>query len=98
LTCVKADPAKTRKSAAERGSPMTLHAMMQATGRALARLGHRLTEDTEEFTCGQCARQESCGLPPSKDCLYKSMVLQERQLHSVPAPHSYDHVLTRRPL
>ena len=26
---------------------MTLHAMMQAIGRALAQLGHRLTEDTE---------------------------------------------------
>jgi hypothetical protein len=77
---------------------MTLHAIIQATGRALSRVAHRLASDNEEFTCGQCARQESCGLPPSKDCLYKSMVLQERQLHSVPAPHSYDHVLTRRPL
>ncbi len=77
---------------------MTLRAIMQATGRALARLGHRLAHENEDFTCGECARQESCGLPPSKDCLYKLMVLQDRQLHSVPGPRGYDHFLTRRPL
>jgi len=77
---------------------MTLHALMQATGRALSRVAHRLTDDTEEFTCGQCARQESCGLPPSKDCVYKLMVLNERQLHGVPPPRSFDYFMTRRPL
>jgi hypothetical protein len=77
---------------------MTLHGIMQATGRALARVAHRLTGDTEEFTCGQCARQDSCGLPPSKDCLYKLMVLHERQLHSVGPPSDYDYFMTRRPL
>ena len=76
---------------------MTLHAIMQATGRALSRVAHRLADDTEEFTCGQCARQESCGLPPSKDCLYKLM-MQQDSLHSVRAPRSYDYFMTRRPL
>jgi hypothetical protein len=76
---------------------MTLHTIMQATGRALSRVAHRLTEETEDFTCGQCARQESCGLPPSKDCLYKLMVLQERT-HAPRAPRGYDYFMTRHPL
>ena len=77
---------------------MSLHAIMQATGRALARAAHRFTQDSQEFTCGQCARQQSCGLPPSKDCLYKLMVLQDRQLHAARAPGGMDDFLTRRPL
>jgi hypothetical protein len=77
---------------------MTLHAIMQATGRALSRVADRLTDHFEEFTCGQCARQESCGLPPSKDCLYKLMVLHDRQLHAVGRPTNYDYFMTRRPL
>jgi hypothetical protein len=77
---------------------MTLHAMMQATGRAISRAAHRLTDHTEEFTCGQCARQESCGLPPSKDCLYKLTMLNEHRLNGVPGPRYCDYVLTRRPL
>lgn len=77
---------------------MTLHAIMQATGRALTRLAHRLTDRSEDFTCGQCARQDSCGLPPSKDCLYKLMVVHDRELHGVRGPKYTDYVLTRRPL
>ena len=76
---------------------MTLHAIMQATGRALSRVVRRLTDNTEEFTCGQCGRQESCGLPPSKDCLYKLMMLQDRE-HLPRAPRSYDYFMSRRPL
>jgi hypothetical protein len=77
---------------------MSLHAMLQATGRALARAAHRLSDDTEEFTCGRCARRESCGLPPSKNCLYKLMVLQDRRVNGVLGPRHFDYVLTRRPL
>ena len=77
---------------------MTLHAIMQATSRALSRVAQLVGEPTEEFTCGQCARQESCGLPPSKDCLYKLTVLNDRRLNGVPGPQYSDYVLTRRPL
>ena len=26
----------------------------------------------DEFTCGDCERSESCGLPPSEDCVIRA--------------------------
>lgn len=77
---------------------MTLTAIIAATGRALARLAQRMTEEPPEFTCADCDRQASCGLPPSKDCLYKLMMQEDRRLRTVRAPRSVDYIFTRRPL
>ncbi len=77
---------------------MTLTAIIAATGRALARLTQRMTDDRYEFTCADCERQASCGLPPSKDCLFKLMVQEDRRLRAVRAPRSIDYTFTRRPL
>jgi hypothetical protein len=42
----------------------------------LARLKDAFRSDAEEFTCSDCERWESCGLPPSDTCVTRAAQLE----------------------
>jgi hypothetical protein len=58
---------------------MTALSAFVATGRAISRFVQQLVADRTEFTCGQCDRNASCGLPPSQECVYRLMQVAERR-------------------
>jgi hypothetical protein len=67
---------------------MSLFTALTAFGRKIARGADRLVAEdaAAAFTCGQCDRNESCGLPPSRECLHRLMLLSEgRQYSARPA-------------
>ncbi len=47
----------------------TLLRSFQSTAQAIAKL--LAIRDADEFTCGDCARNTQCGLPPSATCEYR---------------------------
>lgn len=47
----------------------TLLRSVQSTAHAIAKL--LASAQDKEFTCGECARNEQCGLPPSPNCEYR---------------------------
>jgi len=47
----------------------TLLRSFQSTAHAIARL--IAAPQADEFTCGECARNAQCGLPPSGNCGYR---------------------------
>jgi hypothetical protein len=42
----------------------------------LARLKNALSGESEEFTCRDCERWESCSLPPSETCVVRAAQLE----------------------